>query len=105
MSFNEPKYVKQGPNLTKQKSIGSIYICKNDPKETRKGVKITNFTNYDGNYLPLLTDTAYIERRYRKNNYNYDTKIDHGNRAMHDTTFTLMNGSAKNDYLTKNQLV
>jgi hypothetical protein len=105
MPLNEPEHVKQGPNLTKQKSIGSIYVYKNDPTETRKGVQVTNFTSYEGNYLPLLTDTAYIDRRYKKNNYQYDSKVDHGNRAMHDTTFKLMHGSAKNDYLTKHQLV
>ncbi len=104
MSFINQSSLNE-PNLEKQFWTGSIYTCKNDPKQTRKGVKISNFTDYEGKYLPLLTDIAYIQRKYQKNNYNYDTKRDHGNRAMHDTTLTLTCESEKNDYLTKHQLV
>ena len=105
MTFNEPTYSQQAPNSSKQKSIGTLYICKNDPKETRKGVNVTNFKSYDGFYIPLLSDAGYHKRKYKKNIYNYDTKVDHGNRAMHNTTLSLRHGELKNDYLTKNQLV
>lgn len=87
------------------KPIGTLYVHPNDPKQTRKGVNITNFKHIEGGYLPLLTDTDYNERKYNKLGYNYNTKLDHGSRAMHRSTLNLTHGTTKNDYVTRNRIV
>jgi hypothetical protein len=117
MSLNDANYTSSSaflnaptttstPNLSTfmNKSIGTIYIYKNDPKLVNKGVNISNFRHAQGGYLPLLADSNYKERKHNNLSYSYDTKTDHGSRPMHRTTFKL-SYSAKNDYATKNKIV
>lgn len=105
-TFQSDKSLKSAPSSKKimqnHKSIGTIYIYKNDPKQTRRGVNVSNFRHYEGGYLPLLADGNYRERKLDNTSYKYDAKCDHGLRPMHRSSFNLSQ-SAKNEYVTKNK--
>lgn len=68
---------------------GSIYLYKNDPKVVNKGVNVSNFRHSQGGFLPLLGDSNYLDRKHDNTSYNYDDKIHHGSRPLHQTTFSI----------------
>lgn len=105
--FQSDKSLKSAPTkkiMQNHKNIGTIYIYKNDPKQTRRGVNVSNFRHYEGGYLPLLGDCNYRERKLDNLAYKYEAKSDHGSRPMHRSSFSLSQ-SAKNEYVTKSKKV
>ena len=87
---------------------GDLYSYKNDPRKTKKGFYVTNIRTYQGGFIPLLDDQNYTDRKRRDLNsrlFDYDDKIHHGSRPLHQTTFDLNYQKPRNDFLTSNQLV
>ena len=95
-------------NSPRNSNIGSLYPYKNDPRNVKKGIYVTNVRTYMGGYLPLLDDKNYDERKvvsHMVDNYDYDDKIHHGYRPMHQSTLDLNYQNRRNDFVTTQQLV
>jgi hypothetical protein len=96
---------------TSNDSMKKIYMYKNDPKVSKKGVFISNFQHVEGGYLPILNDSNYNERKFDNKRYSYDDRLHHGKRPMHQTTFSLTHqpdlktGTTKTHFLTHNSIV
>jgi hypothetical protein len=89
-------------------SVGDLYPYKNDPRQSKKGIYVTNVRTYNGGFIPLLDSENYTDRKSTINNmkmYNYDDKIHHGARPLHQTTFDLNYQPIKSDFVTSNQMV
>ena len=94
---------------TKQGIIGTLYVYKNDPTAVRKGINVSNVIYPQGGYLPLLADNNYQDRKHDNVSYKYDSRVDHGSRRMHKSSFSLMHGehnaTNRSDFVPKNKTV
>ena len=78
-------------------TVSAIYLYKNDPKQINKGIRIADAIHPQGGYAPILAESLYNERKFTNTSYNYNNKIDHGSRPMHQSTFNFINNNKNND--------
>lgn len=102
--FTEKHFILTG-ETKRTDAVGNIYVHKNDPKVINKGIRITNVRHAQGGFFPLLAESNYNERKFDNKSYNYEAKIHHGTRPMHQTTFELGYQKYQNDYMTHNNFV
>jgi hypothetical protein len=79
----------------------NIYPYKNDPTTVNKGVFMRDVRHAQGGYLPMLTDP----KSNKADNFEYNNKLHHGWRPMHQTTFEIKNTSERSDLLTQTKIV
>ena len=83
------------------KLMKNIYPYKNDPGTVNKGVFMKDILHAQGGYLPMLIES----KSNKAEQFEYNNKLHHGSRPMHQTTFEIKNTSDRSDLLTRTQIV